>query len=385
MFDKYDFDRSGNITAVEFREMVYEMGYYLSERELKMALLMLDTDGDGKVSYPEFLVWWRNDNRFKKLQLNDDQYNLMQHCAAYFQWFDKDSSGTLSKAEFRDCHADLVRNRVTDAAFEACFATLDRDGDGNISFNEYVDWLISIGSINLSSDDTTQLAPLAEAPEPAVEVKRSEEEKKTQRELTAMLQRAETVIDMKEAPEAKSAPVEADGKEIGKAELRRMESTLTAMALPQPIDRQQRLATMRAERLSFYRQNTPAVITQQLQQPGGEERLTKRLQVMREQSESLLLLKKPIDHSCKHSFGTYKFKQAAFCHYCATKLWGDARTGVRCRGCQYVVHDGACRDAVDPKRLQRNTRRVGLRERIKNRSRSPKPTEDRAPGKLSIV
>src|SRR3989338_5654313 len=123
VFDKYDFDHSGCISMLEFREMVYEMGYYLSDRELKMAMLMLDTDGDGQVSYTEFLKWWRTDDRFKKLQLSDEQYNILQYCSAYFQWFDKDVDGLLNKIEFRDCHADLVRNRVTDTTFEKCFAT----------------------------------------------------------------------------------------------------------------------------------------------------------------------------------------------------------------------------------------------------------------------
>ena len=371
IFDKYDFDGSGKITIVEFREMVYELGYYLSERELQMAMLMLDVDGDGSVSYPEFQKWWRTDDRFKKLQLTDEQYNLMQYCASYFQWFDKDLNGVLNREEFLACHSDLVRNRVTDASFEKCFATLDSNSDGAISFNEYIDWLIAIGSINLSSDDTTLVAPAAASPASPVEteqeLRRSEDEKEITRSLKLRLQRAETILQL-----------HADSQPVKDPELKSYESTLQKISADKASSadlslRQARVASMRMERLSFYRASQPAAIAQQLARPGGEAQLSQRLRMMREQSEAFL--KKPLDDKCAHQFARCKFKTPTYCYYCAKRLWGDAKTGYRCKGCHYIVHDGTCRDLVDPRKVSRQQRRLGIRERIKNRSRSPKNTD----------
>lgn len=185
------------------------MGYYLSERECALAVLMLDTDGDGSIDYEEFRKWWQTDQRFKKLQLSEGQAAILQHCAAYFQYFDTDSSGTLDKEEFRSCHSDLVKNNVTELGFEQCLGRIDSDGDAKVSFNEYIDFLIAIGSIKMKDDDdytdaphdlqhtTSSSAPavIQSTPEPVLE---ESEKAVIRQELASRLQRAETILQMQD-------------------------------------------------------------------------------------------------------------------------------------------------------------------------------------------
>ena len=65
----------------------------------------------------------------------------------YFRYFDKDGSGVLDKPEFAKLHADLVKNKLTTKTLDQAIADLDTNNDGKVEFNEYIEWLVRIGSI----------------------------------------------------------------------------------------------------------------------------------------------------------------------------------------------------------------------------------------------
>jgi len=153
LFDKNDRNHSGSISRAEFHDLCYSLGHYLKPEEAEQAFLMIDNDGSGGITYDEFLKWWRTDNRFEKLQRSDEEQALLHQCASYFQYFDKDRSGTLQTDEFRDTHADLVKNGFTAKSFEETLRELDSNGDGTITYNEFIHWLISIGSIKAKTTD----------------------------------------------------------------------------------------------------------------------------------------------------------------------------------------------------------------------------------------
>jgi len=108
---------------------------------------MIDHTGTGKIKYDDFMKWWRTENKFGKLELDDKQQEALHRSATYFQYFDKDHSGTISAQEFASLHADLVKNKLTTKDLQTSLQDLDEDNDGVIEFNEYIDWLIRIGSI----------------------------------------------------------------------------------------------------------------------------------------------------------------------------------------------------------------------------------------------
>lgn len=88
VFKKYDEDGNG-ISTSEFRNLCYDLGHYLSEDELNMAIKFLDADGSGKIEYNEFQKWWRESNKWSKLELSDDQIRVLNQAATYFGYFDK--------------------------------------------------------------------------------------------------------------------------------------------------------------------------------------------------------------------------------------------------------------------------------------------------------
>lgn len=50
---------------------MYDLGQPLSEAEFQNAITLLDTDGNGKLSYSEFKAWWSKADRFEMLKLAD--------------------------------------------------------------------------------------------------------------------------------------------------------------------------------------------------------------------------------------------------------------------------------------------------------------------------
>ena len=111
-------------------------------------MTVIDRNGDGTISYNEFLAWWRTQDRFSKIggrTAEDDE--RLSRAVQYFQYFDKDRTGEIDGNEFKALHADLVKNSFTKLSLKDCLAVLDEDGDGHVSFNEYINWLIRIGSL----------------------------------------------------------------------------------------------------------------------------------------------------------------------------------------------------------------------------------------------
>jgi hypothetical protein len=71
--------------------------------------------------------------------LSEDQLKIVTQAVTYFKYFDKDMDGTIDGEEAKALHADLVKNKMTTFDLAQTIEDLDSDGDGKISFNEYVD------------------------------------------------------------------------------------------------------------------------------------------------------------------------------------------------------------------------------------------------------
>ncbi|KAJ3180925.1 hypothetical protein HDU87_001571 [Geranomyces variabilis] len=143
IFDKFDTDSSGTINVKEFRNLCYDMGYFLSDKELSLAIKLVDGDGNGEISYNEFIKWWQKENRFAALQLSPSELAELSDISLEFQRFDKDQSGTIDVREFRMLYADLVKRRMTKKTLAGMLEELDNNRDGKVSFNEYVQWVLA--------------------------------------------------------------------------------------------------------------------------------------------------------------------------------------------------------------------------------------------------
>eukprot|EP00026_Physarum_polycephalum_P019714 Phypoly_transcript_21864.p1 GENE.Phypoly_transcript_21864~~Phypoly_transcript_21864.p1 ORF type:complete len:161 (+),score=34.00 Phypoly_transcript_21864:95-577(+) len=140
VFSKYDRDESGSINASELKNLCYDLGYYLEEVEALEILRGLDKDKGGSIDFKEFVAFWKDNEKFSKIDANIER---TKQAATYFRWFDKDFSGSISADEYAQLHADLVKNKLIPANITAAqgLAQLDTTGDKKVSFNEFIAYL----------------------------------------------------------------------------------------------------------------------------------------------------------------------------------------------------------------------------------------------------
>eukprot|EP00833_Pecoramyces_ruminatium_P013534 jgi/Orpsp1_1/1187566/evm.model.d7180000058655.1 len=137
VFDKYDVDKSGTITYDEFKSMAYDLGHFLSDIELKLAVSQIDRRGIGKITYVDFKEWWKNSDRWTKIKLSDENFKYLYDISAQFQTYDKDKNGSIDKKEFKNFWKGINKKKTLSSIEERkMFEKLDSNGDGVISFNE---------------------------------------------------------------------------------------------------------------------------------------------------------------------------------------------------------------------------------------------------------
>lgn len=129
---------------------MYDMGHPLTDAEFERARELLDTNGDGKLSYSEFKAWWMKADRFEMLKIADEHEDpeyaqWMEGAVQHFGFFDKDRSGGIDATEFADLWENLKTHGypVGGSAGES-MAAMDADGDGEVTLTEYCRWLTEI-------------------------------------------------------------------------------------------------------------------------------------------------------------------------------------------------------------------------------------------------
>jgi hypothetical protein len=66
VFEQFDADHSGYIDKAELATLAAHLGEVLDEEELEDALRAMDKSKDGRVTFDEFMAWWRAPNREPK-------------------------------------------------------------------------------------------------------------------------------------------------------------------------------------------------------------------------------------------------------------------------------------------------------------------------------
>lgn len=126
MFRNMDTDNSGTITYEELKEGLAKQGANLTESEVRQLMEAADVDGNGSIDYTEFITATMHMNKIDK----------DEHLFSAFQYFDKDSSGFITRDELKDA---LTKHNMGDATTIAeIIAEVDSDNDGRINYEEFV-------------------------------------------------------------------------------------------------------------------------------------------------------------------------------------------------------------------------------------------------------
>ncbi|CAD7951192.1 unnamed protein product [Amoebophrya sp. A120] len=136
-FALFDRDNSGTITADELGVIMKSLGKNPTDDELEAMIAEVDEDGSGEIEFPEFLALMS-----KKLQAADSVEEMREA----FLVFDRDKSGSVTAAELKHVMNNLGEI-VTDDEVEEMIREADEDGDGELSFDDFLQFIRRKGLI----------------------------------------------------------------------------------------------------------------------------------------------------------------------------------------------------------------------------------------------
>merc|ERR1719449_297795 len=130
-FALFDKDGDGTITADELGVVMRSLGRKPTMEELKAMIAEVDEDGSGEIEFPEFLKLMAS-----KLQDTDS----IEEMREAFNVFDRDKGGTVSASELKHVMNNLGE-QVTEEEVEEMIQEADADGDGELSFDDFLQFI----------------------------------------------------------------------------------------------------------------------------------------------------------------------------------------------------------------------------------------------------
>ncbi|XP_066916605.1 uncharacterized protein [Clytia hemisphaerica] len=141
LFDKYDLDLNGKLDSEEFKILLKDdLGLSLEQYEAYKYLL--DQDGDGLISFDEFVIWMKSGDKFKAVS-DKARYHYLKKAVDMFKQYDLDRDGSIDSKEFDLLYYDIVPNKEkhTNVLRRKSMFEVDLDHDGRVSFQEFMRWL----------------------------------------------------------------------------------------------------------------------------------------------------------------------------------------------------------------------------------------------------
>eukprot|EP00931_Biecheleriopsis_adriatica_P069017 TRINITY_DN42908_c0_g1_i1.p1 TRINITY_DN42908_c0_g1~~TRINITY_DN42908_c0_g1_i1.p1 ORF type:complete len:511 (+),score=109.92 TRINITY_DN42908_c0_g1_i1:45-1535(+) len=154
IFRNWDGDGGGTISRDELQQVMLQLSPMWGPKEISCLMSQIDTSGDGEIDYSEFLAWIANPDATHTLHKDGwlGEFNFRAVVKPLFEVFDKDNSGHICVHEFNELSSILntsldmhPRSRNRSETLRRCFngdyfAELDKDGDRQVSFDEFVKW-----------------------------------------------------------------------------------------------------------------------------------------------------------------------------------------------------------------------------------------------------
>merc|ERR1711934_307121 len=127
-FDLFDTDGSGTIDQKELKVAMRALGFESKRDEIKKMIADVDQNGSGVIEYTEFL-----DMMTQKMAERDPREEMIKA----FRLFDDDETGKISFRNLKRVAKELGEN-MTDEEITEMIEEADRDGDGEISEEEFM-------------------------------------------------------------------------------------------------------------------------------------------------------------------------------------------------------------------------------------------------------
>ncbi|XP_069691918.1 uncharacterized protein [Periplaneta americana] len=127
-FDLFDAEGAGKIETKELKVAMRALGFEPRKEEIKKMIADVDKEGTGYLSYDEFLGLMT-----QKMAEKDSKEEILKA----FRLFDDDETGKISFKNLKRVAKELGEN-LTDEELQEMIDEADRDGDGEISQEEFL-------------------------------------------------------------------------------------------------------------------------------------------------------------------------------------------------------------------------------------------------------
>ena len=159
-FKWVDVDNSGTVSLSELRRAIDLLGVPMTEEKLMVLWNACDTNANGEISYAEFVNAFARDTAeqkvapsgpaFERKSAEEEQHDKLMLMAEdsinqrfadmrkAFKYVDLDNSGTVNRQEL-DRALKLMGIELPPERIEYLWRKIDRDGDGEVDYKEFVD------------------------------------------------------------------------------------------------------------------------------------------------------------------------------------------------------------------------------------------------------
>ncbi|KAL8161145.1 hypothetical protein V2J09_012634 [Rumex salicifolius] len=131
VFQKFDANGDGRISASELESLLRALGSETSQEEVSRMMSEMDKDGDGFIDLNEFAEFHRGSE-----EILDDSGNGNRELREAFDMYDKDKNGLISARELHTVLKSLGE-KVSMKDCSKMISSVDADGDGHVNFEEF--------------------------------------------------------------------------------------------------------------------------------------------------------------------------------------------------------------------------------------------------------
>ncbi|CAH8626070.1 unnamed protein product [Heterobilharzia americana] len=128
IFRFIDRDNDGTVSRQEFSTLIRLVSSEYTDNQIKLLMNKADMNGDGEMAFDEFVRLLSNES---------DTQEEVSATREAFEVFDTDNDGYITASELRQ-----VMNRVghscTDLDVQEMLSEADQDGDGKVTYEEFV-------------------------------------------------------------------------------------------------------------------------------------------------------------------------------------------------------------------------------------------------------
>ncbi|KNC55053.1 calmodulin [Thecamonas trahens ATCC 50062] len=133
MFETFDSDSSGEISLTELSALLRSLGFAADDELVTFMGQAVDVDGSGDIDFDEFCLLIEGYHRMQSMSIDES-------ITALFELFDKDSSGSISVAEFSDV-LNSISSLFSEHDIKELVVEVDTNADGIIDMNEFAVWV----------------------------------------------------------------------------------------------------------------------------------------------------------------------------------------------------------------------------------------------------